>query len=155
MRLISPLLLILCLAGCQHGGANNDDAVRQAVIDRLVQQKFDMAAMDIKVSSVKYNGEEADATVSVALKGKTDAPPMSLPYHLKHQDNKWVVTGLSGDSGHGGAAGGGANPHGGAMPPAAGGMPPAGADNPHGGMAPGGGAPSMPSPNDLPPAKKK
>ena len=152
VRLIFPLLLILSLAGCQHGGSDTD-AVRQAVIDRLAQQKFDLAAMDIKVSSVKYNGEEADATVSIALKGKSDAPPMSLPYHLKHQGGKWVVTGLAGDSGHGGAAapnGGATNPHGGAMPPAAG-----SGDNPHGGMAPAGGAPSMPSPNDLPPVKKK
>ena len=30
-----------------------------------------------------------------------------------------------------------------------------GADNSHGGMAPAGGAASMPSPQDLPPAKKK
>jgi hypothetical protein len=150
VRLIPSLLLILCLAGCQHGG-NNTDAVRQGVIDRLVQQKFDMNAMDIKVAAVQFNGDQADATVAVSLKGKNDAPPMSFRYHLKHQGGKWVVTGLSNDGAHGGAAApgaGGANPHGGAMPPAAG-----GADNPHGGMAPGGGA--MPSPQDLPPATKK
>jgi hypothetical protein len=141
----------LCLAGCQHGG-NNTDAVRQGVIDRLAQQKFDMAAMDIKVASVQFNGEQADATVSVGLKGKNDEPPMSLRYHLEHQGSKWVVTGLATESGHGGAADpnmGGTNPHGGAMPPAA-----AGAD-PHAGMAPAGGAASMPSPQDLPPATKK
>jgi hypothetical protein len=61
-----------------------------------------------------------------------------------------VVTGLAKGSNHGGAADPNAatNPHGGAMPPGAG-----GADNPHGGMAPASG--SMPSPQDLPPAKKK
>jgi hypothetical protein len=148
------LLLILCLAGCQHGG-NNTDAVRQGVIDRLAQQKFDMNAMDIKVSSVQFNGEQADAVVSVSLKGKNDSPPMSIHYHLQHQGNKWVVMGLANDNGHGGAGAanpgaGGANPHGGAMPPA-----PGGAGNPHGGMAPAGGGASMPSPQDLPPATKK
>jgi len=153
VRLIFPLLLILSLAGCQHGGSNNTDAVRQGVIDRLAQQKFDMNAMDIKVSAVQFNGEQADATVSVGLKGKNDAPPMSLRYHLEHQGAKWVVTGLSGNSSHGGAAdpnGAATNPHGGAMPPAAG-----SGDNPHGGMAPAGSASGMPSPRDLPPAKKK
>jgi hypothetical protein len=149
VRLIYPLLLIVCLAGCQHGGANNTEAVRLGVIDHLVQAKFDMAAMDIKVNSVKYNGEQADADVAVLLKGKSDAPPMNFRYHLEHQANKWVVVGMAQDSGHSGSVGGdpgaATNPHGGAMPPAA-----AGSDNPHGGMAPSG----MPSPKDLPPAKK-
>ena len=61
VRLIPSLLLILCLAGCQHGGANSTDAVRQGVIDRLCQAKFNIAAMDIKVASVQFNGEQADA----------------------------------------------------------------------------------------------
>ena len=153
VRPIFPLLLILCLAGCQHGGSNNPDAVRQGVMDRLAQQKFDLNAMDIKVSSVEFHGEQADAVVSVALKGKTDG--MSFHYHLQRQANKWVVVGSPNSNAHGGAGTadpnmGGANPHGGAMPPAA-----AGGDNPHGGMAPAGGAGSMPSPQDLPPAKKK
>jgi len=155
VRLIPSLLLILCLAGCQHGGANSTDAVRQGVIDRLVKQKFDIAAMDIKVASVQFHGEQADAIVSVMLKGKNDSPPMSFHYHLERQANKWVVVDLAKDSAHGGAGAadpnmGGGNPHGGAMPPAAGGAP-----NPHGGMAPAGGAGSMPSPHDLPPATKK
>jgi len=109
--------------------------------------------MDIKVAAVKFNGDQADATVLVSLKGKTDSPPMTFPYHLQRQGSKWVVTQLANSNGHGGAAAppgaGGANPHGGSMPPAAG-----GADNPHGGMAPGAGG-AMPSPHDLPPATKK
>jgi hypothetical protein len=152
VRLISPLLLILCLVACQRGGQNNADAVRQAVIDRLAQQKMDIAAMDLKVGDVQYNGDQADANITVTLKGKSDAPPMALRYHLERRQNKWVAVGLSQTSGHGGAAdpNAGTNPHGGAMPPAAG-----GAENPHGGMAPAGGASGMPSPHDLPPATKK
>ena len=149
MRLISPLLLIVCLAGCQHSGANNTEAVRQAVIDHLAKGNYNVSVMDIQVSAVKYDGEKADATVAIAAKGQTGAPAMTLPYHLERQNSKWVVIGLA-KGGHGTADpnAAGTNPHGGAMPPAA-----AGTDNPHGGMPPAGGA--MPSPQDLPPAKKK
>jgi hypothetical protein len=152
VRLISPLILILCLVACQRGGQNNSEAVRQAVIDRFVQQKMDMSAMDVQVGDVQFNGQQAEADVSVTLKGKSDAPPMKFHYHLERQQNKWVASPPSQASNHGGAVdpNAGTNPHGGAMPPAA-----AGGDNPHGGMAPAGGASGMPSPHDLPPATKK
>jgi hypothetical protein len=151
VRLIYPLILIACLAGCQHSGANNTDAVRQAVIDRLSKGGYNVSGMDIKVASVQFNGEQADATVSMTAKGQTGGQPMSIAYHLERQNSKWVVTGLGKSSSHGTAAdpnAAGMNPHGGAMPPAA-----AGSTNPHGGMAPA--ASSMPSPHDLPPATKK
>lgn len=135
VRFLSSLLLVLCLAGCQHGGQNNTDAVRQGVLDHLAKAKFDISAMDVKVASVQFNGEQADATVAVTLKGKADSMPMSFGYHLEHQNNKWVVVGRSSDSGHGGQAA-----------PGAGG----GEANPHG-MGDGG---QMPSPDDLPPARK-
>jgi hypothetical protein len=151
------LCLILCLAACQRGGQNNTEAVRQGVLDHLAKStsNINVSAMDVKIAAVQFNGEQADATVDVTAKGQSAVPPMTLKYHLEHQNNKWVVVGRATESGHGGAvdpnAGGGANPHGGAMPPA---MP--GADNPHGGaMPPAGGAGKMPSPQDLPPAKKK
>jgi hypothetical protein len=67
-----------------------------------------------------------------------------MKYHLEEKSGKWTVVGRQ-DTG--------ASPHGGgaAVPPAG-----AGAENPHGGAAPGG-APGgkMPSPEDLPPAKKQ
>ena len=151
VRLIYPLLLIACLAGCQHGGGNNADAVRQAVIDRLTKGGYNVSGMDIKVASVKFNGDQADATVTMTPKGQAGAPPMTIPYHLERQNGKWVAS-LAKSSTHGGAADpgmAGTNPHGGAMPPA-----PAGGGNPHGGMAPAGSS-SMPSPQDLPPATKK
>ncbi|MEI9974410.1 MAG: hypothetical protein WDO73_21615 [Ignavibacteriota bacterium] len=148
--MISSLVLIVCLAGCQHGGANNTEAVRQGVIDHLVKANYNVSGMDIQVASVKFDGEKADATVSVTAKGQTGTPPMTLPYHLERQNGKWVVLNPA-KGGHGIGAdpnAGETNPHGGAMPPAA-----PGADNPHGGMPPAGGA--MPSPHDLPPATKK
>jgi len=151
VRLIYPLFLIACLAGCQHGGSNNTDAVRQAVVDRLTKGGFNMSAMDIKVATVKFNGDEAEATVTMTPKGQAGAPPMTIPYHLERQNGKWVAS-LAKNSTHGTTADPNAasmNPHGGAMPPAAG-----GAGDPHGGMAPAAGS-GMPSPQDLPPAAKK
>jgi hypothetical protein len=152
VRLISCLLLLFCLVGCQHGGANNADAVRQGVIDHLAKANYNVAGMDVTVAGVQYNGEQAEATVLVAAKGQTGAQAMSLRYRLEHQNGKWVVTGLAKDGSHGADSdpnAGATNPHGGAMPPAA-----VGADNPHGAMPPAGGG-AMPSPTDLPPAKKK
>jgi hypothetical protein len=151
VRLIYPLILIACLAACQRGGANDTGAVRQGVMDHLTKGGYNVSGMDIQVASVQFNGEQADATVAVTAKGQTGGPPMTIKYHLEHQSGKWVVVRRANDGSHGGTGDpgmAGTNPHGGAMPPAA-----AGADNPHGGMAPAGGS-AMPSPHDLPPAKK-
>jgi hypothetical protein len=143
VRAIFSLLPILCLAACQHGGQNNADAVRQGVLDYLARSNFNVAGMDVKVTSVEFHGDQADMAVAITPKGQSGGMPMAFNYHLEHQNNKWVVVGHSNSAGHGGeAAPGGANPHGGAMPPA---MP--GGGNPHGGA-------KMPSPEDLPPAKK-
>ena len=146
MRFASVLLLILCLAACQHGIQSNE-AVRQGVIDHLKKNGLNVDKMDITVSSVEFNGNKASALVSMTVK---DAPaggmPMAFKYQLEQQDKKWLVTGRdTSGAAHGNEAAPAANPHGG------GGMPDAmpGAANPHGGGA------AMPSPNDLPPAKKK
>jgi hypothetical protein len=140
VRIVSSLLLIFCLAGC-HRGVENNDAVRQGVLDYLATKGMTAAAMDINVTSVKFNGDKADATVSFAAKG-TGAGQMAIQYHLEQKDNKWVVVGRSDAGQHGGGAGQTAAP---------------GTDNPHGGgamAAPGAGG-KMPAPEDLPPAGKK
>ena len=150
MRFTSTLLLLLCLAACQHGGQNNADAVRQGVLDYLTKSGFNVAGMDVKTTSVQFNanGDQADMAVAVTPKNQPGGMAMPFSYHLERQNNKWVVLGHSNAAGHGGDAApggaGGANPHGGSMPP---GMPPG--DSPHGG-----GTSKMPSPQDLPPAKK-
>ncbi len=146
MRISAVLILVLSLAACNRGVQNND-AVRQAVLDRLTTMGMNLAAMDIVVKSVQYNGDEADAAVSITTKGADSSSLTPFTYHLKREGSKWVVVGRQDSHGAGAAPGGAANPHGGgAMPPAA---------DPHGGgmAAPGGGG-KMPSPNDLPPTKK-
>ena len=144
VRIAAGLLLIFCLAGC-HRGVENNDAVRQGVLDYLATKGMTPAAMDINLTSVKFDGDQADATVSFAAKG-SGAGQMTIQYHLEMKDNKWVVVGRK-DAGQHGAAqvpAGGA-PHGAAP-----------GDNPHGGAMPAPGAGGkMPAPEDLPPAGKK
>jgi len=145
VRISSVILLLLSLLACNRGTPNND-AIRQGVLDRLAKGGF--AAMDVTITSVQFNGSQADATVSIAPKGNAGAA-MTMKYHLEQQGNKWVVVGRQEPPGspHGGAAAG-AMPSGqpGAASPHGGGMAPAG-------PPPGGGA--MPSPQDLPPTGKK
>lgn len=144
MRICAVLLLGLSLAACNRGLQNNE-AVRQGVLDRLAQRGLNVGGMDVNLKSVKYNGNEADATASITPKGGDPAAGMSMNYHLRQQGNKWVVVGTqdSGGSPHGGMAAPGAqSPHGAGTPPG----PPDAAR---------GGAGKMPSPEDLPPATKK
>jgi hypothetical protein len=145
VRLSAVLLLALSLVACNSASKNND-AVRQGVIDYLAQRGLNVQGMDVNITSLEAKGNQADATVSIVPKGGDKAQGMSMKYHLEQRDNKWAVVGKQ-DAG--------ASPHGaGAMPPAAG-----GAENPHGAMPPAGAAPGgagkMPSPQDLPPAKKQ
>jgi hypothetical protein len=143
VRIASALLLILGLAGCKSGNQSND-AVRQGVVEYLQKVGINVAGMDINLASVKFNGDKADATVNMGVKG-TGTTNMTMAYHLEMKDNKWMVVGKQDSSQHGGGA---AMPGAGAMP---------GAANPHAGGAmpavpPGG---KMPAPEDLPPAGKK
>ena len=137
---------MVCLAGCNRG-VQDKDAVRQGVLDHLAQVQLNMASMNVEVTSVQFNGNHAEATVSFSPKGGNAAQGMSMRYQLEKKDGRWVVMGRK-DAGQ--------SPHGGrAMAPAAPGM-----ENPHGGGAPSapgmpGGAGKMPSPENLPPAGQK
>ena len=146
VRTSAIVLLALFLAACNRGLQNNE-AVRQGIVDRMAQKG--VTGVDVSITSVKFNGNEADAVAAIKPKGGNPAAGMSIPYHLQQQGGKWVVIGGPGGGGspHGGAAMPGANPHGGTMSPA-GPIPPPDA-------APPAGAGKMPSPEDLPPAKKK
>jgi hypothetical protein len=135
----------VALTACNRGNQSKD-AVRQAVIDHLSTiSGMNMSAMTIEIASVQFNGNQADATASISAKGVSGGGAMTIPYHLEYRSNKWVVTGRK----EGGGAPHGGIPQGGAAP---------GAENPHGGAMPpagAGGGTKMPSPEDLPPTKKK
>ena len=123
----------MCLAGCNRG-AQDKDAVRQGVLDHLTQVQLNVASMSVEVTSVQFNGDQAQATVTFTPKGGTAAQSMSMQYQMEKKGGRWSVVGRK-DAG--------ASPHGGGVPAA-----PPGAENPHGGG-------KMPSPEDLPPAGQK
>jgi hypothetical protein len=128
VRILAALVPLFLFSGC-HRATQSDDAVRQAVVDALrARGDINLQAMDVKVDSVHYEGNKADATVSFALKGNKD-PMMRMVYHLVSKDGRWVVASRADSEGHGTTA-----------------VP--GSENPHAGG-------KMPSPEDLPPAGAK
>lgn len=139
----AAILLLLSLAACNRGNQSKD-AVRQGVIDHLSAVGLNVSGMTVEITSVQFNGEHADASVTISPKSGPAGAGMATVYSLEQKSGKWVVTGRkdAGGSPHGGGAvpPAGANPHGGGAPPSA---------------APGGGGAAMPSPEDLPPTKKK
>jgi hypothetical protein len=138
VRISAVLLLIVSLAACNGARKNNNDAVRQGVVEYLQSKGFDVPkAMTVSLKNVEMKGDDqADASVTITPTGGNEAQGMAMKYHLEAKGGKWVVVGRAGDHGAG------------AMP-----QTPAGAE-PHGGAAPAPGASKMPSPDDLPPAKK-
>ena len=150
MRNACAVALLLLLAGCGRGSRTTDrEGIRQGVIDHLASTNLNVAAMDVDVTSVQFNGAKADVSVTFRAKGAPGAPGMEMRYQMQEQGGRWAVTGLQ-DSGHAGATTPGtANPHGGggALPP---GHPQTG-----GAAAPQGQGNAMPSPEDLPPVGKK
>jgi hypothetical protein len=99
-------------AGCGKN-INNKEAVKQGVVDylnkRMSQTGLDMSLMNVDVSSVSFQKNEAHATVSFQPKG-SEASGMTMNYVLERNGDRWVVKGRQES---------GANPHGG------GGLPPA------------------------------
>lgn len=125
-------LCFVCLVAC-GGPASDEDAVRQGVIDHLSGRAgLDIGSMDIKVTSVEFDGDQAEATVAFQAKGSADpSAGMQMKYTLERKGRRWVVQDKSG-AGDGMHGGGMESPHGGGMgSPQGGGM-----ENPHGGTPP-------------------
>jgi hypothetical protein len=142
VRILAVLLVIVSLAACNRvKQGNNDDAVRQGVVEYLTSKGFDIPkAMTVTVTKVEMKGKEADASVSITPTGGDPKQGMAMRYRLEQKGDKWAVVGR--------AESGGAPHDGAAMPKA-----PAGSEA-HGGAPGASGSPKMPSPEDLPPAKK-
>lgn len=150
---IAFVLLALSVAACNRGSQSND-AIRQGVLDYLSgRSDLNLASMDINVSSVQFNGSQADATVTFSPKGGNPNQGMTMRYQLEQKGSRWSVVGHQ-DSGHANSvAPGTPNPHGGGAIPGGGANPHAGIGG-GGGPSPGGGV-HMPSPEDLPPTGGK
>ena len=157
VRFTCVLVLFAALTACNRGNQSKE-AIRQGVIDylsgRTSSLALNMSAMDVQVTNVTFNGNQAEAAVSITPKGVTGGG-MNVAYHLEQEGSKWIVKGRKdvGGAPHGAgvvpsaAAPDGENPHGGGAMPA----------NPHGGgaMPPAASGGKMPSPEDLPPTGKK
>jgi hypothetical protein len=130
--------VIVSLAACNRAKqGNNNDAVRQGVVEYLTSKGFDIPkAMTVTVTNVETKGNQADATVSITPTGGDTKQGMSMRYRLEQKGEKWAVVGR--------AEAGGAPHEGAAMPK----------DVTGGGAHAPSGPTKMPSPDDLPPAKK-
>lgn len=128
------------VGGCTRA-PENKEAIQAGVVEHLKKAgTLDLNQLDITVTDVKYQGNEATATVSFKPKSAPQQG-MTMPYTLERRGDKWQVKGRG--SGHGGAMGG----MGGGMPPspeagASGQMPPG--HPPMGGAAKGGGGGDLP-----------
>jgi hypothetical protein len=144
VRIIWAAGLVLCLAACNRGNGSKE-GVRQGVIDFVAARGLNIQGMAVDVTSVQFNGSQADATVEFTPKGGPSGSGMSMKYQLQQQGGKWIVTGRK-DAGP---------PHGGGGAPSGSQAP---MENPHGGVRaapPSGGGAAMPSPQDLPPVTRK
>ena len=132
VKIYLPLFLAaLVLVSC-GSNINNKDAVKKGVLDYLDKRKqqtgLDMSLMNVEVTNVAFEKNEARATVAFVPKGAAGGA-MTMTYVLERRGSQWVVRGRQESGG----------PHG------AGGMPPGGAMPPGAGMQGGGANPHLPS----------
>jgi hypothetical protein len=102
----------LLLAACS-GDIQNTDAVKQSVMEylraRTSQTGLNVDMMQVDVTSVSFQKDEAQATIYFRPKTGGGEGGMQMKYTLERKGGRWVVRGRTEN---------GANPHG------AGGMPP-------------------------------
>jgi hypothetical protein len=99
----------LLTVSCARHDIDNKEAVRKGVVDYLEKRKgqtgLDMGLMNVEVTNVSFEKNEARATVAFRPKDGR-AGSMSMNYVLERKDDQWVVKGRqeSGLSPHAGAA---------------------------------------------------
>jgi hypothetical protein len=120
-QFIYPLLIASLLLGACKKDIQNEDAVKQGILNYLSKRQ-DLGKMDVTVSKVAFRQNEADATVHFQAKDSNASNTgIDFQYVLERKGNEWVVKGKAMGSGHG-AGGGAESPHG-MGGPAGGGMP--------------------------------
>ncbi len=113
MRILLALAAALLAVSCGRNNIDNKEAVRKGVVDYLEKRKsqtgLDMTLMNVEVTNVSFEKNEARATVAFRPKDGR-AGGMSMNYVLERKDNQWVVKGRqeSGMSPHAGTAAPGA-----------------------------------------------
>jgi hypothetical protein len=96
VRILLPLAAALLFVSCSRNSIDNKEAVRKGVVDYLEKRRsqtgLDMGLMNVDVTNVTFEKNEARATVSFRPKdGKIGG--MSMNYVLERKDDKWVVKG--------------------------------------------------------------
>lgn len=100
VRILS--LLLVLLAGCAKA-PQNQDAVKQAILDHLAKRSDMMTqSMKIEVVSVSFRDKEADAVVSVSP--KEGGAGIQMNYSLLMEGGKWTVKPSEKSSPHGNTA---------------------------------------------------
>jgi hypothetical protein len=117
---------LVLLAACAKD-IQTTEAVRQGILDDLQQRKattgVDPGLLDVNVSAVSFEKDQARANVAFTPKSAPGGGGMNMTYVLERQGAKWIVKGRQV---------GGANPHG------AQGLPPdQPAQTPHSDVPPG------------------
>ena len=108
------LMGLVMLGACSRPNIQNAEAVKQAVMEYLNAKAgatgLNMATMDLDVTSLSFQQDQARATIYFRL--KTGEGGMSLNYLLDRKGDKWVVRSLQDtENPHGGGAtGAGAAP---------------------------------------------
>ena len=103
----SALFLALALVASCAKDIQTTDAVRQGILDDLQQRKaqtgVDPSMLEVTVSSVSFEKDQARASVSFSPKSAPGGGGMTMSYVLDRLNGKWVVKGRQV---------GAANPHG-------------------------------------------
>src|SRR5260221_53508 len=97
---------VALLAACSRD-IQNKEAVRQGVVDylaaRAAETGLNMDQMQVDVTTVSFEKDQARAAVVFRVKGAAEQSPVRVDYVLDRKGNKWQVRGRT-DSG--------VNPHG-------------------------------------------
>jgi len=96
----------LALAGGCKKNIQNQDAIRQGVMNYLAKRS-DLLAMDVSVGAVEFRGQD-EATATVHFQAKGNSAPnagMNMQYVLERKGNDWVVKGRAGENAAHGASG--------------------------------------------------
>ena len=100
----------MLLAACSKD-IQNTESVKQGVLDylraRTAQTGLDVNSLQVDVTTVAFEKDQARATVSFKPKTGDGGSPMLMNYVLDRKGTKWVVRGRTEN---------GVNPHGGASP---------------------------------------
>lgn len=71
------------------------EAVERGVRKGVQQRGLNLETMDVRVQTVKFHDNKADATVGFFPKGGQLSQGMMMHYTLEQRDNEWVITGRS------------------------------------------------------------